>query len=369
MDATNALDALETAVFEDPARGLELASHLVVDAPYRARYYGVVANGYRRLGRYSESETTIQKAFELVTDPFERAELHRRSAMLRCSLREWGQAISEANVAAGIHEDARPSGIPGPPDRGLPAALIARGQIHYNAHLNAIPIGDLFLASADYRRALELAPNPQEAPIVHVSAVHNLALMALDTGVGITNAQTALWHARCRLAELGLLSSPAGARMRWVRAMVDWHAGSQSNEYGGRFRLRIMTALETSRKLLLKRGAVYDAILVSLDLGLFYLDHPKGPRWNDLQRLSVEIYRLNWSATQDLLASLLLWRQAIMTEVMPAETLEYVYSRVRGLAKPDPRRHAHGEWLDRELGRPPATESVLYRVGASELTL
>lgn len=357
------LDALERLCFEDPAHGVEAA----LKNPHKgARYFGLLGNGYRRLGRFHDAERALSRAWELARDDFERAEVARRFALLEFSKSRWNDAFVRADHAVDLHRMVRRAGLAGPPDRGLPAALVVRGLIraaYARRHPEDAGPSAWDDVAADYRHALKLAPDPREAPLSHASAVHNLAVVAIEQGTGLTRAQEDLYRAAREMHAAGVPQSSApAARMQWVRTVVHWQIFGQSNEPGTRFLRRVENRLERSRQTLKDKGAAFDALLVGMDLALFYLEN--GPRWDDLRGLSVGVYDLDWSAAPEVLSGLLLWRQTVLEELTPPDALKFIWSRVRGLLLPDPSRHSHGEWSGRKLR--PSNDSLVFRFARSD---
>ena len=331
-----------------------------------ARYYSILGTGLWRLTRYDDAERTFDHALTFPTTDFEQADIATRFALLDFSRDRWLQALTRADHAIDMHTAASPEGISGPPDHGLPAALVVRGLIRaayarrHPADAGPGAWGDV---AADYHHALELAPDPRQAPLSHASAVHNLAVVAIEQGTGLVRAQEDLYHAARELRAAGVpRSSAPAARMQWVRTVLHWQIFGQSDEPGTRFLRRIEHRLEGSRRILKDKGAAFDAILVGMDLALFYLE--QGPRWDDLRGLSVGIYDLDWSAAPEVLSGLLLWRQTVLEELTPPDALDFVWSRVRGLLLPDPDRHSHGAWSGRKLR--PSNDSLVFRFARSD---
>ena len=130
---------------------------------------------------------------------------------------------------------------------------------------------------------------------------NTLDAIAPDTDSGPTIAQDSLAQ---RLRELGIPdSSPMATRVAWARTAADWVALGSSNELDRRFVGQIERALTTVLDRLRKSGAIYDALLVALDLGLLYLEHRRflkggrggsvtepDSRWADLRDLTLTAY-------------------------------------------------------------------------------
>jgi len=357
------LDTLERLCFEDPARGVEAAMRISEES---ARYYSILGKGLRRLTRYDDAERAFEHGLTLPATDFEKAEIVRRYGLLEFSRKRWHQAFTRVDHAISMHLAAGAAGLAGPPDRGLPAALIVRGLIraaHTRRHPEDAGPSAWDDVAADYRHALKLAPDPRTAPLSHASAVHNLAVVAIEQGAGLTRAQEDLCRAAREMHAAGVPQSSApAARMRWVRTVVHWQIFGQSDEPGTRFLRRIENRLERSHQILKDKGAAFDALLVAMDLALFYLEN--GPRWDDLRGLSVGVYDLDWSAAPEVLSGLLLWRQTVLEELTPPDALEFIWSRVRGLLLPDPSRHSHGEWSGQKLR--PSNDSLVFRFARSD---
>jgi tetratricopeptide (TPR) repeat protein len=353
------LDALATAVFEDPAAGLALAQqNPVADS---ARYWAIVGTASHQLNRHDAASSAFHQAHEIPAPPFDRAEVFRRAAGFHLQSHQWAAARAAVAAAIEIHGSR---GLSGPVDRGLAAALISRGYVEFYAHLQTGG-GDLYQAAADFRRALKIAPDPRSAPLTHLAAIHNTALLSLETGLGLPDAQRTLAEAAANLRALGFAqSSLPAARTKWALIVVDWVFLGSSDEVGVRFNNRIEAGLVAAHQHLYKGGAVHDAVMVHMDLGLLYLEqrNRKGPapRWDALRELSLEIYKLDWQASPEVSGALMLWRQAALEESFPAAALHDVYSQIRGLRKPDPRIHAHGTRWGGDLR--PTPQSLSYRL-------
>lgn len=222
-----------------------------------------------------------------------------------------------AEKAVALHGD----GMPGPPDRGLPAALLVLGVTHHSGYWDGDDGCELDRAGSCYRRVLEVA-SPEDAPRSHLSAIHNLGLLALETPAGLTETLRATGKSLTALRTMGVKSRSApAARVRWVQALAEIGLFGFTRRAEGRLR--------TARRHLHAAGADFDAVLLGLDLGCHYLE---AGRWDDLRRISADVFRLDWDGTKkETLAALTLWRQGCMEELLSAETLRFVLTTVRGV--------------------------------------
>jgi tetratricopeptide (TPR) repeat protein len=331
------LDEIDELVFKDPARAAELAELALAAAPARdkVRALGILGTALQRSGRLDDAQEVLDRACATPATPFEHANALSRTAYLCLDRWEWVRGIALADQAAAIHGEA---GLPGPPDRGLAAVLLGRGMIRHYAYWYGAPsaIADLIAAGMDYRKALALILDPREAPRCHLAASHNLGVLALETGSGLTLARESFWQARAHLRRLDIPRySAAGASLEWVSAVVDAElfgfCGAQERQ------------LKRARRNFHALGQTMDAIRCGLDLGLYYLE-PDMPRWEDLERLSVDYFRLfPEEQPPQVLGALALWRQSILERVMPERELGWILTTVRGVRAHDP-RHAHGAW-------------------------
>lgn len=362
MDRIDLLAAIEAAIYEDPAPGLKLAQlNPVPDSP---RYWAIVGNGLRRLRRYDDAAKALRRALALDPQGYECSDIHQKLTDLNVAECRWHDAAANAETAVSVHIEYGPTGFPGPADHGLANALLARGFVQWSRHQNGLD-ADLHQAHADYRRALALAPDPREAPFVHVAATHNLALLAIDGGTGLLLAYAAVEAAYDRLLALGVSRRSAPAlRVQWASTVLKWLTNGQSSELGRQFYRGLFKNLNTIHRRFLKDGAIHDAILVALDLTLLHLEQRSEVDWTAINDLTVDTYKVDWALTPEHAAAFLHWRQAAREEKFPEPALRFVYGRIRGFRPVEPRLHAHGtSWGGAET---PTPTSSIYALKYSE---
>ncbi|MHC4924794.1 MAG: hypothetical protein ACYTG4_12100 [Planctomycetota bacterium] len=334
------LDVLENRLLEDPVEGLQLLETAVppTDPDQRARFLANLANALGLVGEPHAAEAVFAEARALPCEPFTRADLLSKSALLRWRLRQWDAAHSEANAAVETHRAAGPDGLEGSPDRGLPAALVVRGVIAQSHVRHGGDRSMVFAARDDFREALDRT-TPQDAPRVTVSAVHNTALLALtpEGHMTINDALRTieeLWRRQFARSRSPRPTKPA-THVRWARTALHWQLFGQSDEANEAFCGRILGGLERVHQDFGTLGAPYEAVQVALDLVLWYLEQPEEP-WENVARVSTAIYTLDNTHGGDDIAALYLLRNYLLSGDVPAKGLAWIYQRIRGLVAPKP---------------------------------
>ncbi len=310
----------DAIVFHEPAAGLEwaevapyLASMVdVADERQRpelvAYAYGVEGSGYRAAGDFEAAERSYDEALKVANreglSDSDRADIHRRLAVLRTDQKRYDEALGEADRAIEVFRSEESFQA----QQDLAEALTVRGAVH-------LVSGDHAQSIRWFAEALTLADLATSRRTYH-AAIHNIAYALARSACGdpeiIGKGYRFIREARRKLKN-GHRSVPR-AKLLWIESLL-------------LAQTKPAPAVEgylAARCDLIELEAAQEVCLISLDLGALYL---RGERWSELLALAAETVQLaeRLKVREEGIGALRLW-----TEAVQGEAVEAVLKAARG---------------------------------------
>jgi tetratricopeptide (TPR) repeat protein len=267
------------ARFTDPKRMLVLAEsaagvakHIRVErypwpgflADIRARAFADLGNAYRINDRLSEADTAFERARDYLEDgtgdPFLHAHVLDLEASLRRAQRRLEDDIALLDQVSSLYREAGDLHLAG-------RALISKGL---NMHLRGYPRETVRLCE----EGLRLLEPERDLQLVKVSQ-QVLLHARIDCGEYRQASQLLL---QSGLREAFAAEPLNLVKLQWMEGKIHAGLGRPS---------RAERAFSEARRELIKRGQVYDAAMVSLELAALWL---RQSRASEVQDLAEEIY-------------------------------------------------------------------------------
>ena len=295
-------------LFRDPQQALILAklapryAELVaehsseVSGPVlRLKASATLGSAYRACGQFPQAEQAFREAQqeEQNAPPLVRADLYRRYAYF-CLVQRRPEALVWIGKALTIHR------IEGDmaERHEFGCCLLCRGHIQFE-------LGDPGESLVDLSNALNhISLRHDEKP--YYATLHNLVVWAGDHGseeqlVGALNKLKLALHLLAGYKKRHFVKY----KLRWLVALVQGRLGQHG--------VAELTFLEV-RKGLLELRLPYDVAMVSIDLGILYLETG---RITECRRLAAETVKLfsRMSSERNAMAALLLWQRASAEEI------------------------------------------------------
>lgn len=277
------------------------------------RAHLMLASAHRAVSNYNSAEKEFDNAFAIDLPDEDRGDLYRRRAYLLMHQSLGAQALASAQRAVQIFKlqddlfDRHSLGL----------ALETRGYVyHYSENEQE--------AAKDFSAALGLI-NHRTCPRAYYGAIHNLASLLMESADhdAVERIMKNLQAAYKRFIG-NRKAHKAKFMLRWLQALALIRFGSDN---------QAEVYLKGARTGLLRLRSLRNVAIISLDLGLLYLQQS---RFEDLDVLASETYSVlkNLGLQKEALAALHLWHEAQNGKV--TETLlRSVRDRILPFAVPE----------------------------------
>lgn len=302
-DPLTAVNLAELAV--TVAEGLGAAYDPCWVADLQARSFAALGNARRILGELRSAETAFREAENRLRgttgNPVVEAEILGMKGSLRRDQRRFGDALVLMTRAFDLYREAGDT-------HGIASSYLKRAKVLEES-------GDVEAALRLLRQAVADIDAEAE-PQIHLYARHNLAA-CLILVARYEEAEELLPELR---AAFERSAKPLDlVRLQWTEGKVAFNLG-RSVEAEALFR-----AIQTE---FLGRGMGYDAALVSLDLGLLYVQEQ---RTGDLKRLAVEIMPIFEARDvhREALATLVIFQKACEQERLTVQLATQLAAALR----------------------------------------
>lgn len=220
-----------------------------------ARALAVLGSAFRAVGDFGQSDSCFTQAEDLELPELELADICRRKAYLRAEQRQLGQAFDLVNRSIRIYRlegdlfDRTPLG----------KALIARGYLHHQAGRSGDSLVDLSAAVC--------LVDGRAEPKSYYGALHNLSLLLVEDG---SPHQVGLALEQLKVAYRHFIGYSqrhvAKYKLRWLQGLAHLRFDAVR---------KAELDLEQARKGFVEVNAPLEFAVISLDLGLIYLNEQR----------------------------------------------------------------------------------------------